>query len=166
VLTWYGILLEHSRIIAELLEAEFENFPNTAAAGFIKVLSTVSCGFYSHNTEVVARTFKLVNFLVTDFRYTKPLYEQAMGWFLKTKDADKAGQQGGLTLSLHAMRKHCEMAKPFVDLVDVFCTVDEQVSLFYKDEIFTHAQSMGAYILVINDILPFLFAIRQRTVVQ
>ena len=30
----------------------------------------------------------------------------------------------------------------------------------YKDEIFTHAQSMGAYITVINDILPFLFVIR------
>jgi hypothetical protein len=92
VLAWYGILLENSRIVAELLEAEYESFPNTATAGFIKVLSTVSCGFYSHNTEVVARTFKLVNFLVTDFKYTKPLYEQAMQWFLKTKDADKAGQ--------------------------------------------------------------------------
>jgi len=61
------MLLENSLDIKDLLEAEMEQFPQSSKDGFIKVMLAVSCGFYSKNEEICAKTFQLITMLVEEF---------------------------------------------------------------------------------------------------
>ena len=94
---------------------EIEQFPNST--NLSKVLATLSCGLYSHNLDICKWCSKLLTKVGYDFGASQKLFEQAMNWFLE--------KEGGLELSLHALKKHQELAEDFVAFVTQFSSVND-----------------------------------------
>lgn len=94
--------------------------------------------------------------------------QQSLFWFLRTDSTkDKKFEPlGGLNLCLYAIKNHNDLTKLFVDLVDGFCSVNDQVALIYKDELQNHTLTLIEYISVISDLLPFLSTIRKEALVE
>ena len=128
------------------LELEQEQFPNTQ--NFKKVLQTLSCGLYSNNLEICKWCSKLLTKIGYDFGSNQVLFDQAMSWFLE--------KEGGLELSLHALKKHPDLAEEFVLFVSQFSTVNDQIEQVYKTELKKHFSSPLDYVNSINDLIPFL----------
>jgi hypothetical protein len=73
-----------------------------------------------------------------------------MEWFLE--------KEGGLELSLHALKKHSDLAEDFVSFVSQFSSVNEKVDQVYKVEFKKFFSSPLDYVNAINDLIPFLTA--------
>jgi len=71
-----------------------------------------------------------------------------MSWFLE--------KEGGLELSLHALKKHPDLAEEFVLFVSQFSIVNDQIEQVYKTELKKHFSSPLDYVNSINDLIPFL----------
>ncbi len=69
----------------------------------------MSCGLYSHNLEICKWCSKLLTKIGYDFGQNHSLFNQAMSWFLE--------KEGGLELSLHALKKHPDLGEDFVAFV-------------------------------------------------
>jgi len=152
---WYSLLIENCLTLADLLHLESEQFPDTAKLTFVKVLASLGCGFYSYNLEVCEMTFQLFIGLFREFTESRVMFEQALKWFLHLESSDEVGQ-GGLKLSLYALKTHMESARNCVNLLYTICMVDEQLLMILKDELQNHTRSNHEYIVLIADLLPFL----------
>ena len=84
----------------------------------------------------------------------------------ESKQEKKFDTWGGLKLCLHAIGIHHDLTRLFVDLVDGFCSANEQVAIIYKDELQNHTVSLVNYISLINDLIPFLSIIRKQTLID
>jgi hypothetical protein len=61
-----------------------------------------------------------------------------------------------MTLCLHALRKHADLAKVFVELINSLVVKKGQFVTLFREEMLSHTKSASDYINVINDIIPFL----------
>jgi hypothetical protein len=61
-----------------------------------------------------------------------------------------------MTLCLHALRKHADLARVFVQLINSLVVKKGQFVTLFRDELISHTKSTADYINVINDIIPFL----------
>lgn len=139
------------------------------------MLAALGCGFYSHNYEVVELTFQLFMALYRRFSKSLQMVELALKWFLSTQSSSgsdgedlaspltpatptviNAQQNGGLKLSLHALKRHFEAAPLVMETINIFCTVKEQLYIILKDELANHTASTSEYIRLLNDLLPFI----------
>ncbi len=105
---------------------------------------------YSHNIDICKWCSKLLTKVGYDFGQNQAMFEQAMSWFLE--------KEGGLELSLHALKKHSDLTEDFVLFVQQFSSVNDQVEQVYKVEMKKYFSSPLEYTNAINDLLPFLSA--------
>jgi hypothetical protein len=71
-----------------------------------------------------------------------------------------------MTLCIHALRKHADLAKAFVELMNCMIVKKGQFVTLYRDELYSHSKTTADYINVINDIIPFLNLLSRQTVIQ
>ena len=62
------------------------------------------------------------------------MLELTLKWFFNGETAEEQAKCG-LKLSLYALKKHYELSATVCELINVFCQVDEQLLLIYKDEV-------------------------------
>ena len=109
---------KHLTTLLSLELAQLTNYLN-----FNKVLQTLATGFYSLNIEVTRWCMKLFTKIGYDFGHDQKIFDRAATWFV-----DK---EGGLELSLHALKKHPELGEDFVIVVTQFSTANIQLKNIY-----------------------------------
>lgn len=81
-----------------------------------------------------------------------------MKWFLE--------KEGGLELSLHALKKHQDLGEEFVTFVSQFSTVNDQLEQVYRYELKKHFVSPLEYVGQINDLFPFLVIAQSEDLIR
>ena len=87
--------------------------------------------------------------MITIFENAFPdeeMQEITLGWFLST-------EQGCLKLTLQALKLHSELAPLVVKACNLFCTVADQLTFMYKNELQNHCRSQLEYTAIVTDLL-------------
>jgi hypothetical protein len=82
VIAWYNLLCEHVDTICDMLYFENKQLNKTASKTFIKVMTLLGSGFYSQNSEVVSKTFRLFQGIFADLMPDPDMAIPANKWFL------------------------------------------------------------------------------------
>ena len=81
-------------------------------ANIPKVLSTMASGLFSQNIEICKLSFDLLNAINLEFSLYQAMFKQAHDWVVE--------KDGGLDLSLQALKRHPALAGDFINFVARF----------------------------------------------
>ena len=77
------------------------------------------------------------------------MFKQANGWVVE--------KDGGLDMTLQALKRHPDLAGDFINFVSKFSSImNQSIDKVYKDEFRKLYPESQEYINVINDIFPYL----------